>query len=60
MRGHWEYVNGDALITWDDGAQDAIRRTCSHFQKFAYGAGKKFTDAPDNVTEAHNTSPRPI
>lgn len=60
MRGHWEYVNGDALITWDDGAQDAIRRTGSHFQKFAYSAGKKFTDAPDNVTEAHNTSPRPI
>jgi hypothetical protein len=60
MRGHWQYVDGDALITWDDGAQDAIRRVGSHFQKFAYSADKKFTDTPDNVAEAHNTSPRPI
>lgn len=60
VRGHWVYFNGDALITWDDGAQDAIRREGSRFQKFAYSAGKKFTDEPDNVAEAHNTSPRPI
>lgn len=60
MRGKWTYVSGAAEITWDDGAQDAIRRTGSHFQKFAYAAGKKFTDAPDNVTDAHNTTPRPI
>ena len=58
--GHWQYVDGDALITWNDGAQDAIRRVGSRFQKFAYSAGKKFTDEPDNVAEAHNTSPRPI
>ena len=60
MRGKWAYVNGAAEITWDDGAQDAIRRSGSRFQKFAYSAGKKFTDQPDNVTDAHNTSPRPI
>lgn len=60
VRGHWVYANGDALITWDDGAQDAIRRVGSRFQKFAYSAGKLFTDEPDNVAEAHNTSPRPI
>lgn len=59
-RGHWQYVDGDALITWDDGWHDAIRRVGSGFQKFAYGAGKKFSDKPDNVAEAHNTSPRPI
>lgn len=58
--GKWAYVNGGAEITWDDGWQDAIRRTGSRFQKFAYAAGKKFTDKPDNVSEAHNTSPRPI
>lgn len=60
VRGKWAYVDGSAQITWDDGAQDAIRRSGSRFQKFAYAAGKKFTDQPDNVTDAHNTSPRPI
>ena len=39
---------------------DAIRRVGGKDQKFAYHAGKTFTDEPDNVTEAHNTSPRPI
>lgn len=60
INGHWKYVNGEADITWDDGAMDAIRREGNRFQKFAYVAGKTFHDAPDNVTEAHNTSPRPI
>jgi hypothetical protein len=60
VRGHWVFSNGDALITWDDGAQDAIRRVGSRFQKSAYAAGKSFTDEPDNVAEARNTSPRPI
>lgn len=59
-RGHWEYVNGEARITWNDGAQDAIRKTGSRDQKFAYHEGKSFTDEPDNVTEARNTTPRPI
>lgn len=60
VHGTWRYVNGDALITWDDGAQDAIRKAGSRFQKYAYRAGKSFSDAPDNVTAARNTSPRPI
>lgn len=60
VHGHWTYTNGDALITWEDGAKDAIRRTGSRFQKFAYLGGKSFSDDPDNVTEALNTSPRPI
>jgi hypothetical protein len=59
-RGTWAYVNGEARVTWNDGAQDAIRKTGTRDQKFAYRAGKSFTDEPDNVTEAHNTSPRPI
>ena len=58
--GKWAYVNGEARVTWDDGAQDAIRRIDGKDQKFAYHAGKSFTDEPDNVTDAHNTSPRPI
>jgi hypothetical protein len=58
--GRWSYVNGEARVTWDDGAMDAIRRVGGKDQKFAYHAGKTFTDEPDNVTDAHNTNPRPI
>jgi hypothetical protein len=60
VHGHWAYVNGEAQITWNDGAQDALRRVGGRFQKFAYAAGKLFSDTPDNVTDAHNTTPRPI
>lgn len=60
VHGRWAYVNGEARVTWDDGAQDCIRRTDGRDQKFAYRAGKSFTDEPDNVTDARNTSPRPI
>ena len=58
--GHWVLVNGEAHITWNDGAMDAIRKVGSQFQKSAYAAGKLFTDDPDNVTSAHNTTPHPI
>jgi hypothetical protein len=60
VHGTWQYVDGQALITWDDGAQDAIRKAGSKFQKYAYSAGKSFSDVPDNVTFARNTTPKPI
>lgn len=60
VHGRWSYVNGEAQVTWDDGAQDCIRRVNGHDQKFAYSAGKSFTGDPDNVTGARNTSPRPL
>jgi hypothetical protein len=60
VHGKWAYINGEARVTWDDGAMDAIRRIDGKDQKFAYRAGKSFTDEPDNVTDAKNTSPRPI
>jgi hypothetical protein len=60
VRGKWVYVNGEAHVTWDDGALDAIRKVGNKFQKSAYAAGKSFTDTPDNVTDAHNTAPHPI
>lgn len=60
VHGTWTYVNGEARITWDDGAKDAIRKAGSKFQKYAYGAGKSFNDDPDNVTAAQNTTPHPI
>lgn len=60
VHGRWVYVNGEALITWDDGAMDAIRKVGSRDQKSAYKAGKSFTDKPDNIANARNTTPRPI
>jgi len=58
--GKWAYVDGDALITWDDGWKDAIRKAGTKYQKSAYGTGKSFTDTPDNVANANNTTPHPI
>ncbi len=58
--GKWAYVNGEARITWNDGKLDALRKVGGRFQKFAYEAGKSFTDAPANVTDARNTSPKSI
>ncbi len=60
IHGTWTYVSGDALITWDDGWKDAIRKAGSGFEKYAYGGGKSFSDNPDNVTSAKNTTPHPI
>jgi hypothetical protein len=60
VRGRWDYVNGEAHITWDDGAQDALRKVGSRYQKSAYHAGKGFTDQPDNVANARLANPKPI
>lgn len=59
VRGHWDYVNGEARVTWDDGAKDAIRKTGSHYEKSAYEAGKSFSDHPNNVANARLTNPKP-
>jgi len=59
-RGHWEYVNGEARVTWDDGAKDAIRKAGSHYEKSAYEKGKSFSDKANNVTNARLTNPKPI
>ena len=58
--GTWVYVNGEAQVSWDDGWHDAIRRVGDKYEKFAYEPGKSFTGKPENVTEAQNTSPKPI
>lgn len=60
MHGKWEYFKGEARVTWDDGAQDAIRKVGSRYEKSAYRAGKSFTDQPDNIANARLTTPRPI
>jgi hypothetical protein len=58
--GRWEYVDGEARVTWKDGRQDAIRKSGSQYFKFAYGEGKSFTDDPDNVAHARNTTAGPV
>jgi hypothetical protein len=55
VNGRWEYVDGEAHVTWEDGAKDAIRKSGPQYFKFAYGEGKSFTDDPDNVAHARNT-----
>jgi hypothetical protein len=60
VHGKWVAVDGEARITWDDGAQDAIRKVGSGYQKRAFGSNKSFGDTPDNVAAAHNTTPHPI
>jgi len=59
VNGRWEYVDGEAHITWDDGRRDAIRKSGPQYFKFAYGEGKSFTDDPDNVAHARNTAAGP-
>ena len=59
MNGHWDYVDGEARVTWEDGRQDAIRKSGPQYFKFAYGAGKSFTDDPDNVAHARNLESGP-
>ena len=33
VHGNWAYVNGEARVTWDDGAKDAIRKAGSEIRK---------------------------
>ena len=56
LNGRWEYVDGEARVTWEDGAQDAIRKSGPQYFKFAYSAGKSFIADPDNVAHARNTA----
>ena len=60
VRGHWVFEDGEARITWNDGAQDAIRKNGSGYEKCAFHEGKSFHDAPDNVTHAENLTRHPI
>jgi hypothetical protein len=58
--GTWTVVDGEARISWDDGWHDAIRKTGTKHEKFAYEPGKSFDDKPANVTAAVNTEAEPI
>ncbi|MGD0546602.1 MAG: hypothetical protein ABR991_02095 [Terracidiphilus sp.] len=60
LHGKWEYVDGEARVSWEDGWTDVIRKVGPSFQKFAYSGGKSVTGTADNVTNARNTTPHPI
>jgi hypothetical protein len=58
--GTWTVVDGEAHIAWDDGWHDAIRKVGTKHQKVAFDPGKSFSDEPNNVTDAVNTTAQPI
>lgn len=58
--GTWNVVEGEARIAWDDGWHDVIRKVGSKHEKFAFEPGKSFSDEPNNVTNAVNTTAQPI
>lgn len=58
--GTWTVVDGEAQITWEDGWHDAIRKVGSKHQKVAFEPRKTFSDEPNNVTDAVNTTAQPI
>jgi hypothetical protein len=55
--GHWEVINGEARITWDDGWRDVIRKVGSKYEKAAYAPGKPLSESPSNVASATRTEP---
>jgi len=58
--GRWNYVDGEAQVTWNDGWHDCIRKVGSEFKKFAYSESKTFSSSdPDNVTNARNLTQNP-
>jgi len=59
-RGTWKVVGGEAIITWDDGWTDVIRKVGDKHQKFAYEQGRSLTGEPSNVTDAKTLNSEPI
>lgn len=58
--GTWTVVEGEARIAWDDGWHDAIRKVGTKHEKVAFDPGKSFSDEPNNITDAVNTTAEPI
>lgn len=55
--GTWTVENGEAVISWDDGWHDVIRRSGKKYQKAAYGPGSSLTGDPSNTAEAVPAEP---
>ena len=58
--GTWTVVDGEARIAWDDGWHDVIRKVGTKHEKVAFEPGKSLSETPNNVTNAVNTSAKPI
>ncbi|HKO12488.1 MAG TPA: hypothetical protein VJV22_10990, partial [Acidobacteriaceae bacterium] len=58
-RGTWKYVNGEAQIRWNDGANDCIRKVGAWYKKFYYHEDQAFSGTPENVTNARNLTQNP-
>ena len=58
--GTWTVVDGEAHIAWDDGWHDALRKVGTKHEKVAFEPGRSFSDEPNNVTDAVNTTAEPI
>jgi len=55
--GTWTVESGEAVITWDDGWRDIIRRSGRKYLKAAYSPGTPLSDNPSNTAEAVPTTP---
>lgn len=55
--GTWTVENGEAVISWDDGWHDVIRRSGKKYQKAAYGPGSSLSGDPSNTAEAIPSEP---
>jgi hypothetical protein len=58
--GTWQYVNGEAHISWDDGWHDIIRKVGGKHEKVAFQPGTTFSDQPLNVSDAQPMEQRPL
>ena len=56
--GTWLIVNGQAVISWDDGWHDVIRKQGAKFEKAAYDPGKSLDEPSDNVASAEYLEPQ--
>jgi hypothetical protein len=59
-RGTWTVVNGEAIIRWDDGWTDIIKKVGDKHEKFAYERGRPLDGEPSNVAQAKTLNSEPI
>ncbi len=50
--GKWEYVSGEARVTWSDGWRDILRREGKKYRKVAFRPGTTFDSPPSNTESA--------
>jgi hypothetical protein len=55
--GRWEFVDGEARITWSDGKRQVIRREGSGFRKLYFKPGASFDDPPTDMAAAEKIQP---